>query len=58
MKGMAVMGIITKTCKDCGVTFDVTPKEQEWYKTKHFQIPERCPQCRKARRQQKNQHQQ
>ena len=51
MKGVAFMNCITKECKDCGVSFDITAEEQEWYKKKNFQLPERCPNCRKMRRQ-------
>lgn len=42
--------LITKDCKDCGVTFDISVGEQQWYKDRNFQLPTRCPACRKARR--------
>lgn len=54
MKGMAVMNYVTKTCKDCGVSFDITAEEQEWYKQKNFPLPERCPNCRRIRRRNRN----
>lgn len=42
-------------CKDCGVTFEFTDSEQAFYKEKGFtNDPVRCPKCRAARKQQKN----
>lgn len=48
--------IVTKECKSCGVTFDITPGEQAWYKEKGFKLPERCKACRVDRRKQKGDH--
>lgn len=40
------------TCKECGKPFLFTEREQEFYKEKQFQNePQRCPECRKARKQ-------
>lgn len=42
------------TCKDCGTKFTFTAGEQEFYKEKGFDNePQRCPECRKARKAQK-----
>jgi len=42
-------------CKDCGAEFTFTEGEQEFYKEKGFENePQRCPECRKARKQQRN----
>ena len=42
-------------CKDCGVEFDFTVGEQEFYKEKGFENdPVRCTACRRARKQQRN----
>lgn len=42
-------------CKDCGATFLFTEKEQAFYAEKGFQNePLRCFNCRKARKQQRN----
>jgi CxxC-x17-CxxC domain-containing protein len=42
-------------CKDCGEEFTFTAGEQEFFFEKGFEnAPARCPQCRKARRQQNN----
>lgn len=42
------------TCKDCNSEFVFTEGEQEFYKEKGFQNePQRCPDCRKARKQQR-----
>ena len=42
--------IVSIECVECGVTFDVSADEQEWYKEKGFVLPKRCPACRKHRR--------
>ncbi len=42
-------------CQDCEKEFDFTEREQEFYAEKGFQEPKRCPECRNARKQQKNQ---
>ncbi|MEG1706469.1 MAG: zinc-ribbon domain-containing protein [Clostridia bacterium] len=45
----------TLVCKDCGKDFVFTAGEQEFYKTKGFENePVRCPECRKARKNQRN----
>ena len=39
-------------CRDCGVDFEFTAREQEFYAEKGFQNePGRCPACRSARKQ-------
>ena len=44
----------TLVCKDCGSEFVFTVGEQEFYKEKGFENdPVRCPECRKARKQQR-----
>lgn len=43
------------TCKDCGSEFVFTEGEQEFYKEKGFENePQRCPDCRRARKNQRN----
>jgi len=45
----------TLICKDCGKEFIFTEGEQEFYKEKGFENePQRCPDCRRARKQQRN----
>lgn len=45
----------TIVCKDCGSEFVFTVGEQEFYKEKGFDNdPVRCPDCRRARKQQRN----
>ena len=45
----------TITCKDCNSQFTFTESEQAFYKEKGFDNePQRCPDCRKARKQQNN----
>ncbi|NEZ45794.1 cytochrome C551 [Clostridium niameyense] len=42
-------------CSDCGNEFVFTEGEQEFYKEKGFENePKRCPECRKARKQSRN----
>lgn len=44
----------TLSCRDCGNEFVFTTGEQEFYKEKGFENdPVRCPDCRKARKQQR-----
>lgn len=44
----------TITCKDCNSTFVFTENEQAFYKEKGFDNePQRCPDCRAARKQQR-----
>ena len=44
----------TIVCRDCGKEFIFTEGEQEFYKEKGFEHePTRCPECRKARKMQK-----
>ena len=41
-------------CKDCNSNFTFTESEQAFYKEKGFENePQRCPECRKARKQQR-----
>jgi len=43
------------TCKDCNTEFVFTESEQAFYKEKGFDNePQRCPDCRRARKQQRN----
>ena len=42
-------------CKDCNAEFVFNESEQAFYKEKGFENdPVRCPECRKARKQQRN----
>ena len=42
----------TLKCKDCGQDFVFTEGEQAFYKEKGFENePQRCPTCRKAKKQ-------
>ncbi len=38
------------TCTDCGKQFAFTESEQEFYRSKGFSTPGRCPDCRAARK--------
>ena len=42
-------------CTDCGKTFAFTAEEQEFYASKQFtNEPKRCPDCRRARKAERN----
>jgi len=41
------------TCRDCGASFTFTEGEQEFYNTKGLQAPQRCKDCRNARKSQR-----
>ena len=44
----------TLVCADCGADFVFTQGEQEFYAEKGFSNePKRCPECRKAKKQQR-----
>lgn len=44
----------TLVCCDCGCEFIFAKEEQEFFETKNFYEPRRCPNCRKARRESRN----
>lgn len=44
---------VVRDCVDCGKAFMVTVGEQEWLATKGFELPKRCPSCRRLRRQER-----
>lgn len=41
------------TCRDCGQTFTFTEGEQEFYASKNLSAPQRCKDCRAARKTQR-----
>ena len=41
---------LAKKCKDCEKEFLISPADQMYYKSKEWDIPERCLACRKKRR--------
>ena len=40
----------TIKCSDCGVDFNFTAAEQEFFEQKGFRFPRRCKECRKAKK--------
>src|SRR5437870_8444966 len=44
----------TLTCRDCGQAFTFTSGEQEFYASRGFSEPSRCPDCRAARKAQRD----
>ena len=44
----------TLTCRDCGQTFTFTSGEQDFYASRGFSQPSRCPECRAARKAQRD----
>ncbi len=43
-------GDVTLTCRDCGQSFSFTSGEQDFYASRGFSEPSRCPDCRAARK--------
>ena len=43
-------GDMTLTCRDCGQAFSFTAGEQDFYASRGFSEPTRCPDCRASRR--------
>jgi hypothetical protein len=37
-------------CASCSATFTLEAREIEWFYERKFELPKRCPPCRKARR--------
>lgn len=37
-------------CKECGQEFEVSEKEERFFKSKGLEIPKRCKECRLKRR--------
>src|ERR687886_2449654 len=44
----------TLTCRDCGQGFTFTAGEQDFYASRGFSEPSRCPDCRAARKAQRD----
>ena len=44
----------TLTCRDCGQAFTFTAGEQDFYASRGFSEPSRCPDCRAARKAQRD----
>jgi CxxC-x17-CxxC domain-containing protein len=40
----------TLTCQDCGQSFSFSADDQEFFAQKGFSEPKRCPNCRRARK--------
>lgn len=45
----------TLTCADCGAEFTFSADDQEYYASKGYSEPKRCPNCRAAKKSQRNQ---
>lgn len=44
------MSTIVKRCKECSKEFDITDEEQNFFISKGLEIPSRCKECRRKRR--------
>lgn len=42
------------TCADCGAEFTFSAEDQEYYASKGYSEPKRCPACRAAKKAQRN----
>lgn len=40
----------SRLCVDCGLSFNITEHERDWFVAKGFVLPSRCRQCRARRR--------
>lgn len=45
----------TLTCADCGAEFTFSAEDQEYYASKGYSEPKRCPACRAAKKAQRSQ---
>jgi len=55
LKGAVMMSAdTTLTCRDCGQAFTFTAGEQDFYASRGFSEPSRCPDCRAARKAQRD----
>ena len=45
----------TLTCRDCGQAFTFTSGEQDFYAARGYSEPSRCPDCRAARKAERDQ---
>jgi CxxC-x17-CxxC domain-containing protein len=45
----------TLTCRDCGQAFTFTSSEQDFYASRGYSEPGRCPDCRAARKAERDQ---
>src|SRR5438046_9007967 len=45
---------LTLACRDCGQAFTYTSGEQEFFASRGFSEPTRCPDCRAARKAQRD----
>src|ERR687885_127892 len=45
---------LTLACRDCGQAFTYTSGEQDFYASRGFSEPSRCPECRAARKAQRD----
>ena len=53
MKKMKSYELISTTCKDCSRDFIITSEEQKYFKSLGFELPKRCHECRKKRKEEK-----
>lgn len=37
-------------CADCGIEFEFSVDDQEYYASKGYSTPKRCPECRQAKK--------
>lgn len=44
-------------CTECGVTFEFSAEEQDFYAKKGYSSPKRCSECRARRKAQQNNNQ-
>ena len=47
---------MNKTCKTCGMTFEMSMGEVEWYKMKRFPEPKKCKSCKNVEKEKKERY--
>lgn len=45
-----ILETIVQKCTSCGEEFVITPAEQKYYFSKDFELPKRCKNCRKKKK--------
>jgi len=47
---------VIRTCRDCGSPFSIEPEEEDWFRREGLSSPKRCPRCRTARRETRDEY--
>lgn len=53
MKNKQEEKTVLSNCRDCGKQFELSPNEQKFYKLHNLELPRRCTECRRKRKEAK-----